>query len=361
MVPRRWAGLACACCCAAVGGAPEPAASPEVAEVGFAASELDGRAVEELALRGHVLIRPDAELVETMRAAEAATAQLFALPASAKARIEEAMRVPAANGSLPRELQLWCTGLRVRPAACSSTYAQAPSRQQHEQFHMVFDRRALALLRWPEDDVPTLRLAVERAGAALESLAESLLALAAPGLLAARAAAVRERGDNSVFDLFRYAGCRQCAGARQGAAEAAADAALRCCDEFGMSSHVDPGIFTCKYVAPGQVEGLQLQELSSGEWLGERQFAGAVCCFVNAALAEWSLSHDDGPPLTAVPHRVVPASEQPRHSVVYEMRTPALEMWDSLADWSKAQRKARRVAAQRERTRQRAAAQGGAS
>ena len=353
MALRRWAGLACACCCAAVGGAPEPAPR-------FAASELDARAVEQLELRGFVLVRPDAELVEAMRAAEAATAQLFALPARTKARIDEAMRVPAANGSsLPRELQLWCTGLRVRPAACSSTYAQAPSRQQHEQFHMVFDRRALALLRWPEDDVPTLRLAVERAGAALESLAESLLALAAPGLLAARAEAVRERGDNSVFDLFRYAGCRECA--RQAAAEAAADAALRCCDEFGMSSHVDPGVLTCKYVAPGQVEGLQLQELSSGEWLGERQFAGAVMCFVNAALAEWSLSHDDGPPLTAVPHRVVPASEQPRHSVVYEMRTPALEMWGSLADWSKAQRKARRVAAQRQRTRQRAAAQGGAS
>ena len=267
MTLRRGAGLACACCCAAVGGAPEPAPR-------FAASELDGRAVEQLELRGFVLVRPDAELVEAMRDVEAATAQLFALPARTKARIDEAMRVPAANGSsLPGELQLWCTGLRVRPAACSSTYAQAPSRQQHEQFHMVFDRRALALLRWPEDDVP-LRLAVERAGAALESLAESLLALAAPGLLAARAEAVRERGDNSVFDLFRYAGCRECA--RQAAAEATADAALRCCDEFGMSSHVDPGVLTCKYVAPGQVEGLQLQELSSGEWLGERQFAGAV-------------------------------------------------------------------------------------
>ena len=154
---------------------------------------------------GYVLLAPTPAFTRTAEAAETATRQLFDLDAGTKGRIDAAMRV---HGPCDRtELQLWCTGLRVNPAACASAYS--PKVQQHEQFHIVFDEAAMGAMAWPAEDVPALRRAVLDAGNALQSVSEDLLEAVAPEMLELRAAQVVKRGDPSVLDLFRYRGCSE--------------------------------------------------------------------------------------------------------------------------------------------------------
>ena len=332
---------------------------PQLVSVGHLGT---ARALLTAQLHDHGFVRllPTAGLARDVVAVEAAAGKLFALDAATKGHIDAAMRTHGRCDH--RELQLWCTGLRVNPAACSSAYK--PDVQQHEQFHVVFDPTAIAAMAWPRE-TPALRRAVVRAGESLQAVSESLLSAVAPELLMLRAQQVAARGNPSVLDLFQYHNCTgDCLEQQEGGRR--------------MDSHVDPGIFTCKYIGADQVSGLEVQDRQSGKWVGERALGSTeaggvglepiVLCFVNEALAEFTLarpaalsgnySSSSGSGsgsfyLTATPHRVVLApADPPRLSVVYEMRSPAFELWDSLEEWSRAKREARQAEIRKSRRQQ---------
>ena len=97
---------------------------------------------------------------------------------------------------------------------------------------------------------------------------------------------------------------------------------------------------------------------SSGRWIRERELSASptILCIVNEALADFTLAKSNGGGgggiLTATPHRVVLAHVAPRFSVVYEMRTPSIEVWESLEQWSRVKRDARRAEAKTRRRKQ---------
>jgi isopenicillin N synthase-like dioxygenase len=299
--------------------------------------------VEQLLRHGYVVVGPTAELLHAIGNIDRATSQLFAQSPTTKTRIEASM-ASVAPARLP-ELQLSCTGLRLHPAACSAAYT-GPRRQHHEQFHVVLDRVAIDQMLWPGAAMPGLRTAVEGAGGVLQELSEMLLRSIAPGLYDVWSQESTKRGDPSVLDLFYYSGCKRNKSTCLPTGE------CDHCDAVGMSEHVDPGIFTCKYVSATQVEGLELLDRASGEWVGEARFRGNMICFVNQLLADWCLANR-GPSVTATPHRVVPSGTSPRQSVVYEMRAPKVEVWQSPEQWSRAKRAEKKREAQAERQRRR--------
>ncbi len=322
---------------------PYPGLATEpVLQAALGSDEARAAVVEQLLRHGYVVVGPTTELLQAMRSIDRTTSQLFALSPTTKARLEASMAT-VAPARLP-ELQLSCTGLRLRPAACSAAYT-GQRRQHHEQFHVVLDRVAIESMRWPAAALPDLRPAVEGAGGLLQELSEMLLRSTAPDLLDLWSQESTKRGDPSVLDLFNYGGCQ-----RNKSTCLTTDCDQ--CDAVGMSEHVDPGIFTCKYVSATQVEGLELLDRESGEWVGETRFRGNLICFVNQLLADWCLAND-GPPLTATPHRVVPSGASSRQSVVYEMRAPKVHVWRSPEQWSRAKRAEKKRAAQAERQRRR--------
>lgn len=323
---------------------------PEPLSQATLGSDAAGAAVTEQLLRhGYVVIRPKAELLHAIRSIDRATSQLFAQPRRTKARLE-ALTAGQVGARRP-ELQLSCTGLRLQPAGCSAAYT-GRRRQHHEQFHVVLDPAAVESMRWPTAALPALRPAVEGAGGLLQELSEMLLRCIAPELHHLWSQESSKRGDPSVLDLFHYSGCQPNTSTCLPTKEVVCDH----CDAVGMSEHVDPGIFTCKHVSATQVEGLELLDRESGEWVGETRFRGNLLCFVNQLLADWCLANH-GPLLTATPHRVAPAGTAIRQSVVYEMRAPKVNVWQSTEQWSRAKRaeKKREVQADRQRRRRRKA------
>jgi isopenicillin N synthase-like dioxygenase len=328
-----------------------------------------GRLASQLQTHGFALIEPSAGLVRAVEAAEQATASLFGLDTAVKAHIDEASRAP--NTTVLRAIYpelaaltescIGLTGLRLRPAACSATNEGGSDRKSyHEQFHAVVDPATMDALRWPEaEQLPSsFRDAVQGAVDELQSLSQQLLRVVAPELLHAWQGEVALRGNPSVIDLFRYDGCKgswwsvgpdgdkrmepECWTRDESRGD------LKCCEDAGMSEHVDPGILTCKYVGDRQVAGLELLDRASGAWFGETLFRGSVVCFVNEALADWTLARQhhhqqqlpgDEEALTATSHRVVPSGATPRLSVVYEMRGPEMDgVWGSAKERSKARR-----------------------
>ena len=305
---------------------------------------------EQLLRHGFVLVRPSPEQLRAIDDIDAVASQLFAQPVATKAHIEASMTFADASDQVALrrpELQLSCTGLRLRPAACSAGYT-GHRRQHHEQFHVVMDPTALDIMRWPSAGLPALRPAVEGAGDVLQELSEALLRSIAPELHDLWTREISKRGDPSVLDLFHYGGCQRsnstCVQTKEGDCNH--------CDAVGMSEHVDPGIFTCKHMGAAQVDGLQLLDRASGEWVDESSFRGHVVCFVDQLLADWCLANHR-PPVTATLHRVVPAGEAPRQSIVYEMRAPKIDVWRSPEQWSRAKRAEKKREAQAERKRRR--------
>ena len=334
-------------------------------------------AAQLLQKHGWVCIEPTVELVRAVEIAEQATASLFGLAGPVKQTLD-ASRVPPNSSALRRqhpeladltESCMGLAGLRLRPGECSTASFQPSDRKHyHEQFHAVVDPAAMDALRWPVTELPILRAAVQGAVEELSTLSQALLRVTAPDLLGAWKREVALRGDPSVIDLFRYDGCNgswwsvESDGSRQMQPECwtrdESKGDLRCCEDVGMSDHVDPGIFSCKYVGAAQIAGLEVLDRESGAWVGETLFHGSVLCFVNEALAEWTLAKQL-PSLTATSHRVVPSSTTARLSVVYEMRGPKMGyVWRSAKQRSKAQRVEKKQEAKeagRRRRRQRSA------
>jgi isopenicillin N synthase-like dioxygenase len=319
--------------------------------------------IDHFVTHGYILLPPTPTMLRKEAAVDAAARELFGQNASARAGIDAAMRariaaLHGAAGGLPYPAELhnslFTPGLhtaadharahgalalapQVRPAPAWG-YARDNGRllRNYSQLHVVCDPRARAAYPWPAAAAPRLAAAVEAYAAELAELCERLLVLLAPGLAARRAAAVVARGDPSVLDLFEYAG-----GAEQAMEE--------------MAPHVDPGLFTCKYVGATQVPGLEVLDQATGRYVGEGAFRGRVVCFVNQVLADWCLANG-GPALRPAQHRVVsgPAGRLARVSVVYELRAPVEEDWlKGLEDWAARQREAMRYDARRERARRR--------
>lgn len=348
-----------------------PAPLPQAALLSHSSS---AAVASQLQRHGFVLITPTAGLVRAVEAAERATASLFGLAGPVKARIDSSASPPNTSALLAKYPELAAltqscmglTGLRLRPAECNTAAYNTDRKSHHEQFHAVVDPAAIAALRWPAAELPGFRASVQGAIEAFQGLSQELLRIVAPELLSAWEREVVSRGDPSVIDLFRYDGCKGSwwsvgpDGSRQMQPECwtrdESNGDLKCCEDVGMSDHVDPGIFSCKYVGSEQVAGLELLDRESGEWVGETQFRGSVVCCVNEALSEWTLAKQL-PALTATSHRVVPSGETPRLSVVYEMRVPKMEgVWGSAKQRSKAKRKEKkREAAEAERRRRRTA------
>jgi isopenicillin N synthase-like dioxygenase len=331
----------------------------------------------QLQKHGWVRIEPTVELVRAVEAAEEATALLFALADQVKNNLDASHVRP--NSSALRRMRpeladltescIGVTGLRLRPSECTTgSFQHSQRKHNHQQFHAVVDPATMDALRWPVTELPSLRAAVQGAVEELSNLSQSLLRVTAPELLGAWEQEVASRGDPSVIDLFRYDGCKGSwwsvgpDGSRQMEPECwvrdESKGDLKCCEDVGMSGHVDPGIFSCKYVGAAQIAGLEVLDRESGAWIGETLFRGSAVCFVNEALAEWALAKGL-PSLTATSHRVAPSGATPRLSVVYEMRVPKMRhVWTSAKQRSKAQRaekKREAKEAERQRRQQRSA------
>ena len=345
---------------------------------------------------GYVRLAASPALVREVQSLTEAAAPLFAQPMAQKLAVEADMQrrieasvaaeqLQAANHSMPRELQLWCVGLRTNGCTVQS------GQHRREQFHAVCDPRALSVCPWPEAATASagaspaswdrMRSAVESVcSSEMAALSTSLLYALAPDLHDVRVVDIRERGDPSVLDVLFY---------DQQPATAAPPTVHdgdKGHDVYGMGTHVDPGLLSCKYVnavgggvrhlvddRSGTGRGgisssgwtqqlaygrLEVQDRVSGMWVEESAFEGSVLCFVNQMLADWTVAHsssDGGSEngsrellLTATPHRVVmpapPSADaddcsgwngenacrvggHSRLSVVYELRAPARELW----------------------------------
>ena len=250
---------------------------------------------------------------------------LFEAPTKAKARLRCSRRPTATTRSQARTSSLPLAGIgynTVTGQGADDSHEEVITRQQ---FHLVADEAALALLPWRGVGAPRgLEQASRQACAELHALCTELLGALAGGRFERRRAEQAERlgGDPSVLDAFLYPAApsppeevpppskRARTDRRTLAAEAPASVAPRCL----MRTHTDPGLLTLTLAS--RPAGLEVLDHGGGGWVAAEAACGPDDALLLCGEALQILS---GGRYRACAHRVVQAA-MPRFSLVFELR-----------------------------------------